>query len=252
MKTRFAFLLLVNLSLCACTGMHKQEAELDVSEPSPADGYTELGIAYLERGQDDLALQNFKQALEADSRNSEAHNAIAALYRKLSQKSLWEFHLKQAVSLRSSNASAQTNYGVYLCAQENYGEADERFKKAIDTPLYKTPWVAMTNAGICADMAGKLQDAENYLRQALKLQPAFSLALLAMAEISLKSNNPMSGRAFIQRYLSSTKPNAQVLLLGMQIEQALGDPAASNSYRSQLENQFPDSAQAKSLYDHPK
>ncbi|MCI0653963.1 MAG: type IV pilus biogenesis/stability protein PilW [Methylococcaceae bacterium] len=252
MKYTFAPLLLLCFGLSACTTLTKQDAEMDIPEESPASVYTNLGKQYLERGQDDLALENFKEALKADSGNSEAHHSIAILYQKLDQKNLWESHLKQAVSLRPSNASAQTDYGVFLCAKGNYAEADEHFKKAIGTPLYRRPWVAMTNAGICAQRAGRLEDAENYLREALKQQPDFSPALLAMAELSLNTNKPMSGRAFIQRYMSHSTPSAEALLLGVKIEQALGDTTSAKSYRSQLEGQFPDSKEAESLRDLPE
>ncbi|MGH8559238.1 MAG: type IV pilus biogenesis/stability protein PilW [Methylococcales bacterium] len=252
MKYRFPPLLLLCISISDCTLVTKQDTEMDIPESSPANTYTELGKEYLLRGQDHVALENFKNALKADSGNSEAHHAIAILYQKLGQKSLWESHLKQAVSLRPSNASAQTDYGNYLCHTGNHAEADERYKKAIATPLYQTPWTAMTNAGICAHRAGRLQDAENYLRKALKQKPAFAPALLAMAEISLKTDNLLSGRAFIQRYLSSTSPNAEALLLGVKIEQALGDMAASKSYKSQLESLYPDTKEAESLRELPE
>ncbi len=249
MKNKFVLLLLICVGIYACSTVKKQDADLDVPEESPANVYTNLGIEYLVRGQDDLALENFKAALNTDSGNSEAHHAIAILYRKLKQKDLAEYHLQKAVSLRASNASAQTDYGNYLCDEGNYAEADERYQKAIGTPLYKTPWNAMTNAGMCAQSAGRLEDAESYLRDALKLRPEFGPALLAMAEISLKKGNPLSGRAFIQRYLGNAKPTAQALLLGVDIEQALGDAAAAESYRSQLKSQFPDSKEALSLGD---
>jgi type IV pilus assembly protein PilF len=249
MKKKPVLLLLFCLGIYACNTVKKQDAELDIADDSPAAVYTNLGIEYLARGQDDLALENFKTALKADSGYSEAHHAIAILYQKLKQKDLTAYHLEKAVSLRPSNASAQTDYGNYLCEQGNYAEADERYRKAIETPLYRSPWKAMTNAGICAQRAGRLDDAENYLRDALKQRPEYSPALLAMAEVSLKKGNPLSGRAFIQRYLSKAKPTASALLLGVEIEQALGDTSAANSYKSDLKSQFPESNEALSLGD---
>lgn len=240
-------LLLFCISISACTGLKKQDKKMDIPEKSPANVFTNLGKQYLERGQNELALRNFKLGLEADSRNSEVHNAIAILYEHLDQKNLAEYHLQKAVSLRPSNASAQTNYANFLCADGNFTEADQHFKKAIDTPLYKSPWIAMTNAGICAQLAGRYEASENYLRQALKLRPSFSPALLAMAKLSLEKDKPMSGRAFLQRYLSRAKPTAEALLLGVKVEQALGAETSADDFRSQLETLFPDSKEAESL-----
>lgn len=240
-------LLLCIFGLSACNSLVKQDKDMDIPETSPANVFTNLGKQYLERGQNDLALENFKRALKADSRNSEAHNAIGILYQRLDQNKLAEYHLEKAVSLRPSNASAQTNYANFLCAEGKFEEANEHFKKAIDTPLYKTPWIAMTNAGICAQEVGHNEEAENYLRQALKLRPGFSPALLAMAKLSLENDKPMSGRAFLQRYLSRAKPTPESLLIGIRVEQAIGDETAANDFRSQLETLFPESKEAKSL-----
>ncbi|MGR9106133.1 MAG: type IV pilus biogenesis/stability protein PilW [Gammaproteobacteria bacterium] len=248
MNYRFAVLLSSCLTLAACATIQKdQDAELDRAEESPATVYTNLGMEYLKRGQDEIALKNFETAIKKDPGNSEAHQAIAMLYQKLKQNDRVEYHLKQAVSLRSTNASAQNDYGNFLCEQGNFAEADQHFQKAIDTPLYENPWLAMANKGICEKRAGNMEEAEKDLRTALEKQPKWGPALLAMAEISLDTDKALNARAFIQRYLSDNPPSAEALLLGVKIERALGDTAAANKYKSQLESQFPDSDEAKSL-----
>lgn len=220
---------------------------MDIRPESPANVFTDLGIQYLMRGKNDLALENFKTALDADSQSSEAHHAIAILFQRLKRDDLREDHLKQAVSLRPSNASAQTDYGNFLCERENYVEADAHYQKAIATPLYQSPWRAMTSAGICAQRAGRLDAAEKYLREALKVRPNFGPALLALAKISLESGSAFSGRAFIQRYLIGKRSSAEALRVGVEIEEALGDQAAAEAYRSRLRSEFPDSDEATSL-----
>ncbi len=227
----------------------KQSNDLDVAEPSPADVYTRLGIEYMDRGQLDLALENFRHALELDSGSSEANHAIAILYQQLEQRHLAARHLEKAVALRPTNASAQTDHASFLCSKGEYAQANKHFEIAINTPLYKRPWVAMANAGICAQKAGKIDEAESYLRKALKKRPNFAPALLAMTRISVAKGEAMSGRAFLQRYQSVAKDTAESLALGMEIESELGDQKAVEDYRSQLLAEFPDSAQAAAISD---
>jgi len=232
--------------LTACAA-RKQSDNLDVPGLSPADMYTNLGIQYMGRGQLDLALVNFKRALDLDSGSSEAHHAIAILYRRLNQQKLAGVHLEKAVKLRSSNASAQTDYANYLCSHAEYARADRHFKIAINTPLYKTPWNAMANAGICAQRAQKIDQAEAYLRQALEIRPNFAAALFAMASVSLAKGNPMSGRAFLQRYQSVADHTPKTLALGVEVEKELGDQRAADKYRALLREKFPKSDEAKAM-----
>ena len=234
------------LLLTSCAA-RKGSSDLDVAEPSPADVYTRLGIEYMDRGQLDLALENFRHALDLDSRSSEAHHAIAILYRQLEQQHLAAGHLEKAVALRPTNASAQTDHASFLCSKGEYAKAKKHFDIAINTPLYKRPWVAMANAGICAQKAGKIDEAESYLRKALEKQPTFAPALLAMTRISVAKDKAMSGRAFLQRYQSVAKDTAESLALGIEIESELGDQSAVDNYRSELLEKFPDSAEAAAI-----
>ncbi len=244
LKSLMVFVISVLLAGCAA---RQQSIDLDIPEPSPADVYTRLGKQYMERGQLDLALQNFRRALDIDSRSSEAHHAIAILYRQLDRERLAGSHLENAVALRPTNASAQTDHASFLCGKGEYAKAEHHFDIAINTPLYKRPWVAMTNAGICAQKAGNLDKAETYLRKALDKQPNFAPALLAMTRISVAKGNAMSGRAFLQRYQSVGKDTAESLALGMEIESELGDQKAFEKYRSQLLDDFPDSSEAAAI-----
>ena len=232
--------------LTACAA-RKQSGNLDVPKPSPADVYTNLGIQYMGRGQLDLALGNFQRALDLDSGSSEAHHGIAILYEHLNQQDLAGAHLEKAVKLRPSNASARTDYANYLCSRAEYARADQHFNIAINTPLYKTPWKAMANAGICAQRAKKFDEAEAYLRQALDQQPNFAAALFAMARVSLDKGNPMSGRAFLQRYQSVADHTPKTLALGVEVEKELGDQRAADKYRALLREKFPKSDEANAL-----
>ena len=130
---------------------------LDVALSSSANVYTNLGKQYLARGRDDVASKNFKFSLATDALNSEAHHAIGVPYERLGQKDLAAAHLKRSVAMRSSNASAQTDYGNFLCAQGLYAEADDHFRTASLIPLVQASLVAMTNEGICAHLAGRYQ-----------------------------------------------------------------------------------------------
>ena len=65
---------------------------------------------------------------------------------------------------------AQNALGAFFCRNKQQAKGEEMFLKAAANPLYRTPFVAYTNAGVCARSAGNLEQAERYLRQALTSQ----------------------------------------------------------------------------------
>ena len=108
----------------------------------------------MNQGRLDFALEKFKKALKQNPDSVSAHNAIAVLYEELGETRLAERHYRKAVQLDPKDSLALNNYGQYLCRVGRWKDAERYFNKATRDPLYKTPEVALTNAGICAWQAG--------------------------------------------------------------------------------------------------
>jgi type IV pilus assembly protein PilF len=250
MKRHALIPLMLVVGLVGCSS----KAPRDSSDASISDIYLQKGVRYMEAGQYEVALQDLQHAVELDGRNSEAHNALAVLYERLDRPGSAEEHFRRAVSLDAGNSSALNNYGRFLCAQGQYDKAMENFRRVIDSKLYKQPWIALTNAGLCANSSGKKKEAEDYLRRALEINPTFPPALLELAKLSLETGQYMSARAFLQRYEAVAEPDAQSLWLGVQTENALGNFQTADDYINALRSRFPDSRealQAKKLHsDH--
>ena len=195
--------LTVVLLLNACTtgGMREdQSGQLGQTQAeSPADIYVNLGIAYMREGQSDIALQKLHRGLDLDPDNAQAHNVIAILYERLGQSEKASEHYQDAVRLAPKNPYIHNAYGSYLCKQKKYSEADTSFNQALKNPLYTTPWIALTNAGICKLQDENIDQAETYLRQALTLDARFAPALEQMAKVTFLRQNYLSTRAELQR-----------------------------------------------------
>jgi len=235
------WLALAGLGVVACSS----EAPKDPNERSASELYTLKGVRYMENGRLDIAKQDLQRAVELDDNNGDAHNALGVLYERLGQFDDAEEQFRRTLSLDADNSSAANNYGRALCAQGKYDLAMQQFRKVLDSKRYDTPWMALTNAGICARKQGSLPDAEGYLRKALDANPDFPPALLEMAKLSLdKGGGDLSARAFLQRYDAAAAPTPESLLLGMQVEQALGNTKEANAYLKKLQRLFPDSKEA--------
>ncbi len=123
----------------------------------------------------------------------------------------------------SKNPYALNAYGSYLCKLGEYQKALPYFDRALQNPLYQTPWVALANAGYCARKAGDLSMAQSYLLKALERNPGFAMALYQMAEVRFAQGRYMSARAYLQRYREVAKPTAQMLYLSILTERKLGN-----------------------------
>ncbi len=218
--------------------------------PDPAEVATRksnvlinLGMAYVKRGQNQVAMDQFNKALKIDPNSHDAHTAIANLYESIGQATIAERHYKKAVKLAPDNPATLNNYGKYLCNNGDYAKAESYFRKAADTPLYVRTWVPLTNAGQCMQRANQFDKAEQDFRTALKANPTYAPALIAMAQLSYQQQKYRTARAFLQRFESVQKLNAQQLLLAVNIEQALGDNETARKYTQQLRKQFPGSPQ---------
>lgn len=219
------------------------------SQTGAGDVYVKLAIAYMREGHLDVALKKAKQALSVEPANAEGHNVIALLYDRLGERDLAEKHFVRSLKIESKNSYVLNAYASFLCQQQRFTEADQYFLKALENPLYRTPEVALTNAGICAARDNDLKKAEGYLRRALTFNPDFSLALIQMAQISFQSGENLSSRAYLQRYLAQARPTPASLWLGIRNERLLGDQNAVSSYSLMLKNNFPDSREVQLLRD---
>ena len=122
---RFILLLFV-LLLSACqTQQIREGAALQGVEKSAADVYVSLGVEYMNRGMNAVALEKLQKALQVDRSSSNAHNVIAVLYDRLGETQLAGKHYKSAVKLSPYNSSAQNNYARYLCGAKQYDLADQ-------------------------------------------------------------------------------------------------------------------------------
>ncbi len=211
------------------------------------DIYVKLAVEYYRQGKVDIALAKAKVAVEVEPSNAEGHNILALIYERLREYGLANHHFKQSIRYAPDNSYSLNAYGSFLCQRARYDEADGQFQRALQNPLYKTPEVALTNAGICASRNGETEKAEAYLRKALARNSRLPLALLKMAELAQAQARYLSVRAYLQRYQEVAKPTAASLWLGIRTERELGDQNAEASYSLMLKNSFPDSSEAREM-----
>ncbi len=214
---------------------------------SPANTFIQLASEYLKRGNYAVALVNARKAVQMDKRNPNSYTILGLVHETLGESELAEENYRKAISLDEKDPYALNAYGRMLCTMKKYDESLEYFRRSVENPLYPTPWIPLTNAGLCARSSSNPTQAESLLRRALESNPQYLIALSQMAKISFEKNNMLSARAYIERYRAVAKPTAELLWLGVQVERQLNDPDQAKSYELQLRSRFPDSEAAQKL-----
>lgn len=209
------------------------------------DIYVKLAIAYLQSGQLDVALQQAKKALRVEPDSAEAHNIIGLIYDRIGEFPLAERHFRTAIGLEPENSYIRNAYGTFLCKQERYAESVSEFESALANPLYRTPELAYTNAGICIGKMGELDRSESFLRKALETNPRFPVALLEMAKLDLDQKRYQSARDYVLRFSRVSGHTAESLWVGIQVARKLGDWDMASNYLLQLNSNYPDSREAQ-------
>jgi type IV pilus assembly protein PilF len=239
-------LLALTICLAGCASNNNGQ------KPQPeraAEINLEIGIEHLRKGNLQQAKDKIDRALEQNPRYGRAHLIAGMLYNRLGDESKAESHFERAVSLEPKNPEFKNNYAVFLCQQQKFARGEKVALEAAADQLYKTPEVALLNAGNCALGAGDLKRAEDNIRKALAQSPRFGEALLQMADLEYRQTEYMSARAFLQRYMEVGRTNPETLWLGVRIERGLGNQAQAQHYAQRLKSEYPSAAQTKELLE---
>jgi len=204
----------------------------------------QLGAQYLKRGELEQAREKLTKALEQDDDNALAHVTYAELQYRVDDQDSANRHFKRALQLEPDEAEHRNSYGIYLCEVQRYDLALAQFQSAADNPYYETPEFALDNAGLCMLDAERLDDAEGYLREALRVNPKFANAYLHMAELMYRHERLTVAEAYFDRHNVYAANSSESLWLGYQIKRDSNDNIGSQNYASQLLDEFPASEEA--------
>ncbi|HTR59860.1 MAG TPA: type IV pilus biogenesis/stability protein PilW [Casimicrobiaceae bacterium] len=209
--------------------------------------HTELATGYYERGQMDIALDELNRAVALDAGYAPAYNVYGLVYATIGEDAKAEQNFARALQLAPGESDFHQNWGWYLCTHNRVRESLSEFETAARDPLYRSPEIALVNAGRCAQALGDLRAAENYFRRALVAQPGNAFASYGLAQIAYRDGQYETARGWIKGVMLTTNPPPEGLLLGMCVERKLGDRQAELSYVSQLRNRYPNAPETKAI-----
>ncbi|GAA5214516.1 type IV pilus biogenesis/stability protein PilW [Corallincola platygyrae] len=251
MLFRIFVLLLSVITLGGCvteTTYPDRDKNAQPSEPdslSAAKARIALGLRYLKNGDYDQAKFNLTKALDHSPNNIEANYTMGYYYQVVKENELAEDYYKRAISLDSSNGDVRNTYGVFLCSQNRFEEAELQFLKAVESKTYFKVADSYENAALCARSNGQPDKAVEYFDKALTHAPNRAKSLLGLSELSWENGDRKRSESLLTRYHKSYSFSARSTYLALLQAYAKGDVMAEKKYGGILTAKFPASEQAK-------
>jgi type IV pilus assembly protein PilF len=241
--------MVVGLGACATSDQLKHpktESKAKLRADEKALIHTQLARGYMEQGQLSTAKDSLTTALKISPNHSDSNYVMALLLSQLKQYRQAEKHFSRAVAADNENSPAAHDFGTFLCQSGQGERAKKYFDIAVSNPLFRRAELSYMRAGEC--LAGiDSAEAEVYLKKALSINPRLAPALFKLARMKFDARNYLSSRAYIERLLAITEPQADSLLLAYQIESSLNAAVVAAEYRTKLLTEFPASVEARAI-----
>jgi len=247
MNTRWIAILTASL-LIGCVSSDGTKA-LKREDPTEAAAKTniQLGIAYLQQGNYTVAREKLERSLKQNPKDPDVHTTLGLLYDRTGEPKLADKHYQQALKLAPDNPDVSNNYAIYLCKRGRVDEGVERFSAVVANKYYRTPEVALTNAGVCLRNAKRLDEALAKFIGAIKMRPDYSEATVQLANLHIERGQVPEARKVVDSYLGAFRPKPDVLFAAVTVARAAKDKMSEEKYSRALRLEFPDSAQARAL-----
>jgi len=238
--------LLLTACISTTTGTMAPEADsVDAAELN-----YQLGARYYQNAQYELARDRLMLSIELDPRRAISYSTLGLTYEALGNIRLATESYEKAIRADPRNIEVLNTYAVFLCRQKDFEGAKKRFRKAANHAENDNAEVTLTNAGICMTQKPDLVAAEGYFREALERRTNYADALLQLCILKYHEQDYLGSRAFLQRYMATSKTTAGILYLGAQIEGKLGDERARTDFVNRLLREFPTSSEARKALEN--
>jgi len=211
----------------------------------------QLGVSYLQQGNLAVAKEKLERALKQDPRSPAVHSSLGLLYERLGDTKRADGEHKRALSLAPKDPDILNNYAVFLCRDGRADEGVRLFEQAAANPLYRTPWAAYTNAGVCLRSSQRNAEAETRFARALQIRPDYAEAVLQAADLELATQRGASALKRVLDYLSVNAATPELLLLGWRAADGQQERGIALGLAQRLRTEFPDSPQARELPSAP-
>ncbi len=171
------------LLLCVAMSLLPACGQPSAARKREADARMRMGVTYLQQQNLPMAMRELQRASELDPENAEVDMMLGLAYRARGDQKKAEESLRQAVAKRPDYADAHNNLGIVLADRKAWDEAIREFEKAAGNVQYQTPERALYNAAEAYRAKGDQRKAEEYYRNAIRVDDRYAPAYLGLSEV---------------------------------------------------------------------
>ena len=245
----------VACSGCVSSGVSGNTTALTPSDPTVRVNHekaarlnSELGVAYLEKGQTARAKTKLLRARELAPHLPEVHYSLAYFLETVGDLSEARIAYERALAMAPASGEANNNYGTFLCRQSDFLQADKHFQIALADKSYIETAAVFENAGICIQQANEPGKAKGYFLKAVKHDPRRAGPWLELAYLSLEAEDYNAARFYYKQY--ETTPHSTIargLYMKSKLSRYAGNADEAASAELMLRSQFPDARETLEL-----
>ena len=146
----------------------KRAADIDNRLPTV---YVTLGKLHSSQGKDDLALQEFQQALALNRRDSNALAGIALAYERMGRLAEAEKTYQTSANMRPDYWDGYNSLGIFYLRQRRFPEAVAQFDRVIE--LTPDNAAGYSNRGAAYSNMREIGKAERDLKRSIEIAPSY-------------------------------------------------------------------------------
>ncbi|WP_299002805.1 type IV pilus biogenesis/stability protein PilW [uncultured Shewanella sp.] len=233
---KISMFLFVAVTLVGCVtertyvGTDKPVSETSFNGLAAAKQRVQLGLVYLRKGNIEQAKYNLDKAFMYAPELEAVNLALAYYYQFVGDRVHTEKAFRLALKSNDVSGDSFNNFGVFLCQQGQFDEAETQFLKAVSESDYTEFAATYENLGICSRKAGQFEKARNYFNKALKYNPRRKTSLLELIEIEIELGDFVAAQKQLLSYYKVLPRTTESLALGIKIEKGLGEAVATSTF----------------------
>lgn len=222
---RTLYILTLMILLCTFCGCNSKSKEALHAE----------GVKLLDSGNPGGAVVMFRSALEKDENYSDARFFLAKAYAALGKREMAEKEFTKVLKQNPSRDEVTLELAKLFIANK---KGDDALRLA-EQYLAKHPGNidGLEVVGMSCAVAKRYNDAEAYLQQALKADPARSKTKLELASVYVAAGTVQKGKTLLEEVVLADPKNPRPFYMLAALEKGLGNSdRALELYRRILEN----------------
>jgi Tfp pilus assembly protein PilF len=186
--------------LLACTTVEERQQQI-----RKAEAHRDLGAMHLQRGELELAIREYRLAIQVNPSYAESHFGLGEAYRRKGEIALAEEHFQKALVYDPEQLDARLNLGALYIEEGRYEEAIRENRLLLGDPTFLLPERALVNLAWAEYKSGDVATAEQHLREAVRANDRSFQAHLNLGIVLSDKGEHVEAATHLERVLDILK-----------------------------------------------